>query len=357
MITLSVSKQKLMCLFSLLFLGCFVSGCVSFYPPDSIREGGVSLVSLENIQSNTPEHMRDSHSSGKAKLCIDADIVLPQSKQFPRISLVRDTDAAQRLSAALIPKSQEDIVQIGKWDWTVGDAGASFEVDDWWMAAYINPVKDPTGREYQSYEYDSESDHEFGFFTTHIPHQMKDTAAQAGKRVCDFLQPYSAFTFQTYRVKATDSQTDTAESGFYRIYAQCLYNAIPICPVSTNTRIAPLYISADVTQNHIFDLSGSFLWTAAKEEAVQEFLPLDAAISHLKESLSAFTDQNLLTINHISLEYVAEANQDGSYVLTPAWVFYGYLHVTESPNVDYRIGKAIVFSAEKDLLYGDFTLI
>lgn len=170
------------------------------------------------------------------------------------------------------------------------------------------------------------------YITEHIPDKLELPPEAASKELCAFLEQYSCFDYETWNMVAVNCRRVADSSGYYQALLRPRYDGMPVYIDGVP------YISACMSAEGVFTFQGIMALKETSRQPVERVMPLEEAVKRFKEDYLAETGMDKVTVNRISVGYVAESYYDETRVLSPAWIF-------ESARTSIRPdnGEKIVF--------------
>lgn len=297
--------------------------------------GALSKMSVKTIQESTPTHIREEVAADGKTLIIDASVELGDISTISEVKLIMSEDKLSKIVDKLIyskhPNAVMDISDPYVTIW-ISDPetvqSAYFSTDKTGQVSYIDRARD--------LECDlCEMEHllEDGFITGLTPTNMSLSTQEACEAAMNFLAEYSCFSFSPWNVLVANNDNPN-ESGYYYISMEATFNGIPVCH-KTNPNESGINAYALLSSEGIFQFGGAVLLEPAEIKPVDQLVPLDEIIGKVKASFNLIFSGELIEVDKISLKYMPEQTEDGSFCLRPAWC----LSCTDSQTKSDEAGK------------------
>lgn len=290
-------------------------GCA---PERSAEEATVATLVKE------PEQVSVSlnETAGDRTLKMDVQVTIPDLETLETVKLAFDEELldtmVEELAKSRFPDIQEEEVG-GYRDWSVQNEEQLLFVlscedtgfDAGWT--YYEDVADELNGQAIG-----EDDLKWWiphYLTEHIPNQMGLSAAEAAKEIGDFLARYSCFAYEPWSVAAFNCKNDPNISGYYSARMQPYYDDLPVYGEQQ------MKISAHMSAEGVFGFQGVLLLKEQERAAIQQAMPLDAAVEQFQKDFAAGAIEGSVTVDRINIGYIARSGYQGNYTLSPAWVF------------------------------------
>lgn len=330
-----------------------VTGCSG----GNTNNAGNAYADLADIAEQTPHQINETLTKDGKELSIDADVELNSVESLREVTLIRDTDSAERMAAALITSKYKNVTKLSSLEWVATQtaspdstalAALTLDCNNMWSADYTDVANDINyGQYYGEDAYGNEAYlFKYGYITDIVPRQMDLSPNEASDAVRAYFKDYTELSFQPYRILAADSTTDSTKPGYYTIWLRAVYDNVPICIKSDG---CPIGVTALISKAGIVHFQGLFLLKQSAQKGVSKIVTLDSIMAQLKNNFALLSSSPRVDIYHISLEYVEQTNSDGSYTLRPAWCFYG--EATPETGEGRSADCIFIFSAEDGTLY------
>jgi hypothetical protein len=238
--------------------------------------------------------------------------------QLYSVIFSRNEEALYQIANDLIVSKYDNSIrpENQNWEWYAVENDvpiAALSCDDNWTLSYTDREHDVNGTH-------GEMDKMivYGYITDIVPVGLNFSGEEAGEKVCSFLEQYTdVLAFEAYRVLAENLEDET-QSGYYTVFAQALFEGIPMTLDGS-----PDWVTANVGENGLFSLDGSFLLKEISRTEVENTVSADEVYDHLMSYYKELTGADLVEIENVELQYYVETTSDGSYTMNPVWAFTG----------------------------------
>lgn len=173
------------------------------------------------------------------------------------------------------------------------------------------------------------------YMTPHIPDKLNMSSEEAAEKMADFLGQYSCFDYAPWNVVAVNCGQVPGSSGYYQAKMQPQYDGRPVyidgCP----------RVSMCLSAEGVFTFQGVMILKEKERSAVEATMTLEEAVERFKADCPKLINNDRVTkvtVEKISAGYVAVCHYDGTWVLSPVWLFeYGRTepHLNTGEEVTY----------------------
>lgn len=153
------------------------------------------------------------------------------------------------------------------------------------------------------------------YITEHIPDQLEMTPLEAAEEMARYLSRYSCFTYKLWNIAAVNCRTQPNTSGYYQMRMQPQLDGIPVYGHGA------LNVSACMSANGVFTFQGIMVLEEQSRKAAQVSMTLEEAVEQFKADFVEDPMGDQVTVDHIKVGYLADAHYDGSWTLSPVWIF------------------------------------
>ncbi len=281
-----------------------------------------NLISPESVIEETQPHVTVQNEIDGKSLTIDADVEIGDIKEIAEVKILIDEDALLKAVDRFVrddhPEVTEEKTEDQKRSWDYyenGDMVISCSLSENGIFYYLNyPLS--LKRKYM----DSGHLIEYGYFTEMTPPGMDLSAEETSEKIREILEEYSCFTFIPWNIQAEDKPEASDKSGCYVISMQAVYEGMKVS-VKAEANSGPLSTSVEYSSDGICSIQGKFIFQDGEKRKIERIADLDSVMENLKVDVSSFSSGDRISVNHISIEFFPEMNEDYSYTLVPVWSF------------------------------------
>lgn len=318
--------MKRLLAYVLLILLVFLSGCANETRQETSQTNNIQA---DNIELN---------------LMNQEDPIQVDNTQLYSVIFSRNEEALYRIANDLIVSKYDNYISPGNlpWEWYVVENDVPIAIlscDDNWTLSYTDCEHDLNGTH-------SEMDKMivYGYITEIVPVGLNFSGEEAGEKVCSFLEQYTdVLELKAYRVLAENLE-DQTQSGYYTVFAQALFEGIPMTLDGS-----PMWATANVGENGLFCLDGSFLLKEISRTEVENTVSADEVYEHLMSNYKELTGADLVEIENVELQYYVETTSDGTYTMNPVWAFTGSVTFSDEENTTTSTAS-ILYYAENGMI-------
>lgn len=305
-------KMALRLLSAVLAVGCF-TGCAG----QELTEEANPVQIEKKIVSVTEEAQAD----GKT-LVINTTVEAPNLSSLEEITLCFDEDLLDKMVKELVhsqyPGLQEKTMD-GDRKWSVATEeqllfSLSF-TDEGFEAGrtyYLDVLRDLNGQDMGEDGLERWTPY---YMTEHLPDKLEMTSDEAAETLATYLGQYSCFDYKPWNVVAVNCRNVPDSSGYYQAEMQPQFEGIPVY------RAGALNVSACLSAEGVFTFQGIMVLKEQSRKTADASMTLEEAVEQFKADFAEDPQGNSVTVDRITVGYVAESHYGGTWTLSPAWIF------------------------------------
>lgn len=262
--------------------------------------------------------------TGEKSLSINASVEVPDLSSLEEITLSFDEDLLDTMEKELIHSQYpglEEGVMDGYRNWSVENEtgtqllfGFSCE-DDGFEAGrtyYLDVLRDLNGQDMGEDELNRWTPY---YMTEHIPDKLEMNASDAAGVLSEFLGQYSCFDYKPWNIVAVNCRDVPDSSGYYQAMMQPQYEGIPVYGDGA------LDVSACLSAEGVFTFQGIMVLKEHSRKNADAVMLLEEAVEQFKSDYPEIPHRGNITVDRITVGYVADSHYSGKWTLSPAWVF------------------------------------
>lgn len=326
-----MAKRMMLLLCAALAVNC-LTGCSQEQVEETVPAGAEPQI-VSVVEHTTVDGM---------ELVIDAQVEVPDLRAMEEIQLTFDEALLDKMVEELV-HSQYPGLEEGTMDgyrsWSVSTPETlqfSFDCDDNSFEAgwtgYLDVQQNLNGQDMGDDEMMRWTP---CYMTPHIPDKLNMTSEEAAEEMADFLEQYSCFDYTPRNVVAVNCSQIPGFPGYYQAMMQPQYDGWPVYIDGTP------YVSMCLSAEGVFTFQGVMILKEKERSSVEAAMTLEEAVERFKADCPMLINNDRVTkvtIEKISAGYVAVCHYDGTWVLSPIWLFeYGRTepHLNTGEEVTY----------------------
>lgn len=306
-----MAKRIALLLAAVLAMSC-LTGCTRQEPvetaPAQMEETVVSVKENLSVDGKT--------------LVMDTEVTVPDLNRMEEVTLCFDENLLDKMVKELVHTQYPDLEEgtmDGYRTWSVATEKQllfSLDCEDsgfragW--AGYLDVLRDLNGQDMGNDEHMRWTPY---YLTEHIPDKLNMTSTEAAEKLSAFLEQYSCFQYEPRNVVAVNCRNEPDSSGYYQADMQPYYDGRPVLVDGVP------YVSACLSAEGVFTFQGMMVLKEQSRKPAEITMTLEDAVEQFKEDFADDPRGDRVTVDRISVGYVAESHYDETRVLSPAWIF------------------------------------